>query len=140
MPETAEDSPEESAGYLDARILVPGIGGPSMIAAASLVWAGSHGVVGGYLVLFYGGIVAIVVGILVALTLGVIGFGAISLAGLLWFALERAALVVGPTIGWAAPVLVLAGVLVLPGPLRAARATAEERRRFRELKGGSVPP
>jgi hypothetical protein len=140
MSAEAGSLPEESAGYLDARILVPGIGGPGMVAAAGLLWAGAHGAVAGYLVLFYGGILAVAAGVGVALALGVVGLGVISLVGLLWFTLERVALAVGPGFGWAAPVLLVAGLIVLPGPVRAARATAEARRRFRELKGGSVPP
>src|SRR4029077_4679762 len=132
--------PEESAGYLDARILVPGIGGPGLVAAAGLLWAGTPGGVAGDRVLFFGGILAVAAGVGVALALGVVGLGVISLLGLLWFTLERVALAVGPSFGWAAPVLLLAGLLVLPRPVRAARANAEARGRFRELKGGSVPP
>jgi hypothetical protein len=137
---TVEDAPEDSAGYVDGRIVVPTVGGVTLLGAGTLLWAGSHGIVGGYLALFYGGILAILVGLVFAFFVGVFVLGAISLAGVFWIALERTALFLGPGLGWASPFLFVAGLVLLPGPLRRIRAVAADRRRFEGLKGGSVPP
>ena len=135
-----DDGAEDPAGYLSGRIVVPGLGAAFVLSAAGLLWAGSHGWVGGYLVLFYGGILGIGIGLALAFVVGAFTLGVVSLGGLFWLVLERVALAVGPAFGWAAPVLVVLGIVVLPAPLRRLRAVVAEQRRWSELKGGSVPP
>lgn len=135
-----DDEADDLAGYLSGRIVLPGLGGAFLVSAAGLLWAGSHGWVGGYLVLFYGGILGIGIGLALAFVVGAFTLGVVSLGGLFWLVLERVAIAVGPVFGWAAPVLVVLGVVLLPAPLRRFRALAAEQRRWNELKGGSVPP
>ena len=135
-----EGAPDELLNFLDGRIVVPGVGGLGLVGAAGLLWAGTHGSVGGLLTLYYGGILAIAIGVALAFVVGVFVLGTISLVGLLWLVLERLALLLGPGFGWVSPVLLVAGLLLLPGSVRRLRTAAEDHRRFAALKGGSVPP
>jgi hypothetical protein len=116
------EAPPDPAGFLDGRILVPGIVAIFLLVAAPLLWAGTHGIVDGYLVLYWVGILAI------------------SMGGIVWLLLERVALAIGSVFGWAAPVLLVIGALLLPDPARRLRAVVEERRAWARMKGGSVPP
>jgi hypothetical protein len=134
------EAPPDPAGFLDGRILVPGIVAIFLLVAAPLLWAGTHGIVDGYLVLYWVGILAIVLGVALAFVVGVVPLAAISMGGIVWLLLERVALAIGSVFGWAAPVLLVIGALLLPDPARRLRAVVEERRAWARMKGGSVPP
>ncbi|MCI4362441.1 MAG: hypothetical protein L3J77_04535, partial [Thermoplasmata archaeon] len=56
-------APPDAADYLDRQVLLPGLLGVFLIVGAGLLWAGTHGAVGGYLALFWGGILALVLGV-----------------------------------------------------------------------------
>ena len=142
MAVVADPTSEESvaSGFLDARLVVPAAIGLGLLSAAPLLWVGTHGSTAGLLVLFYGGILGIVIGAVLAFVVGVFVLGTISLAGIAWLALERSALVLGPSFGWGALALVAVGLLLLPAPYRRARDVAAARRAWKQLKGGSVPP
>ncbi|MCI4326882.1 MAG: hypothetical protein L3K16_04515 [Thermoplasmata archaeon] len=136
--EVPEWVPEPS--LLDGRIVVPGVLGAFLVAAAPLLWLGATGRVDGYLVLYWGGIVALLVGAVCAFVVGLFTLGTISLGGIAWVGIERFALAVGPPIVWGAPVVVVVGVLLLPAPLLKARKVAAARLDWRRTKGGSVAP
>jgi hypothetical protein len=138
--EDPTEAPPEPTGYLDGGILVPLQLGVFLIVGAALLWVGSHGAIGGYLTLYWAGILCIVLGVALLAALAVVPLGALSLGGVLWLVLERVALVVGPPIGWVAPALAVVGALLLPGPVRRVRQVVAERRAWAQLKGGSVPP
>jgi hypothetical protein len=137
-PTVPEWTPPRS--LLDTDVVLPGVLGAFFLAAAPLVWAGAHGVVAGYLVLYWGGIAAIAVGAVLAFIVGLFPLGALSLGGIAWVATERTALAVGPSFGWAAVAFAAAAALILPGAIRRARAVMADRLRWRRTKGGSVEP
>jgi hypothetical protein len=137
-PPVPEWTPEPN--FFDGVVVVPIVFGAFLVAAAPLVWAGAHGVIAAELVLYWGGIAAIVLGVVAAFLLGFFSFGALSLGGILWVALERLTLATGPSFGWSAVPLAVVGLIVLPGALRRARAIAAARQEWRRTKGGSVPP
>jgi hypothetical protein len=126
--------------FLDGPIVVPGLFGVFLLVAAPLLWFGAHGAVGGYLVLYWVGIVAILVGLVCAFLVGLFNLATISLGGIAWVVLERVALAVGPSFGWAAVGLVVLGVVLVVGPARRLRQVAAAREAWSKTKGGSVPP
>ena len=125
---------------LDGEILVPGLVGVFLLVGAPLLWVGAHGAVGGYLVLYWGGILAIGVGVVLAFIVGLFTLGSFALGGIVWVVIERVALAVGPGVGWGAPVLAVVGLVLLVGPVRRGRTVAAARLEWQRTKGGSVAP
>ncbi|HXQ95172.1 MAG TPA: hypothetical protein VN864_08420 [Thermoplasmata archaeon] len=137
-PSTSEWTPPPS--LLDTAIVLPGILGAFLVAAAPLLWAGTHGTLAGYLVLYWGGIGAIAVGAVLAFFVGLFPLGTLSLGGILWIVVERVALAVGPPFGWAAVGLAAVGLILLPGAVQKVRAVTAARVEWGRTKGGSVEP
>ncbi|HKV89639.1 MAG TPA: hypothetical protein VJQ43_00380 [Thermoplasmata archaeon] len=137
---SAPDEPSLSPDYLESRIVVPGVLGLVLLAAAPLVWVGARGSVAGLLVLYYGGILCIVAGVVLAFIVGVFVLGTVAVGGIIWIGLERTTLAFGPAFGWTALALAACGLILLVGPSRRARVVAQHRRAWNELRGGSVPP
>jgi hypothetical protein len=125
---------------LDGAIVGPGVFGAFLLAAGPLLWLGSHGRVDGYLVLYWGGILALLVGVVFAFVIGLFTLGTISLGGIAWVVLERIALAIGSPIAWVALVVGVVGLVLLPRPILRARTVAAARLDWQRTKGGSVAP
>jgi hypothetical protein len=135
-------APEEAGlpDYLTPQVVVPATFGLALAVSAPLVWAGSLGVGGALLVLFYGGLLLLALGLVLAFLVGLFVLGVLSLAGVGWILLDRLVILAGPPFGVAAVVLAVVGLLLLPRPFARLREIARVRKAWNEQTGGSVPP
>lgn len=135
-----EDGASSDVALLSGRVALPLVFASFLLLAAPLVWAGSFGSPGALLGLFYGGIGLIGVGFVLAFIVGLFVLSSLILVGVVWIALERAALSLhGAFAGSAIGLVAIAAVLLALG-YRPLRAALERRSRWRSLTGGSVAP